>query len=148
MGILDILGGPLAPIFNIVDKLIPDTTAATALKLQLEAARQAGEFQIADSQINTNIEDAKSEHWIQYGWRPFIGWICGGALGYTYILRPLMTDIASFFGHQVALTTLDIGSLMPVLLGMLGLGAMRTIEKSPDAVSQVISSFTGKGKPQ
>lgn len=63
------------------------------------------------------------------GWRPAVGWVCATAFGWTFIVAPLVAYIAALLGFAGKLPELDLSQLMPVLLGMLGLGAMRTVEK-------------------
>ena len=63
------------------------------------------------------------------GWRPFIGWTCGAALAYTYVVQPLLIFILAQSGYLVEMPALDIAGLMPVLMGILGLGGMRSYEK-------------------
>ena len=62
------------------------------------------------------------------GWRPFIGWVCGVALLYNFILRDI---IAWVFPEQIP-PALQMDHLITILLGMLGLGGLRTYEKLKD----------------
>ncbi len=63
------------------------------------------------------------------GWRPFVGWVCGFALAYNFILRDLLIW---FIGPEQVPPALQMEHLMTVLIGMLGLGGMRTFEKFKD----------------
>ena len=82
-------------------------------------------------QIQINIEEAKSPSLFVAGWRPFVGWTCGAALCYAAILEPVMR-----FGATVLLTykggfpVIDTMLTLQVLLGLLGLGGLRTFEKT------------------
>ena len=68
------------------------------------------------------------------GWRPFIGWICGLALGWHFILHPMVVWYMSLFRPTLELPPpLDLSQLYPVVLGMLGLGAFRSYEKARGA---------------
>ena len=83
------------------------------------------------AQILTNREEAKSANVFVSGWRPFIGWTCGFALAYHFILAPLILFGVAITGQEIpSLPVFDMESLMTVLLGMLGLGSLRTFEKS------------------
>lgn len=62
------------------------------------------------------------------GWRPFIGWVCGVALLYNFILR----DIIAWLSPNIMPPALQMEHLLTVLLGMLGLGGLRTYEKLKD----------------
>jgi len=63
------------------------------------------------------------------GWRPFIGWSCGVALAWNYIAQPVLVFTLAQTGNLVELPALDMSQMMPVLMGMLGLGGLRTFEK-------------------
>jgi hypothetical protein len=63
------------------------------------------------------------------GWRPFIGWSCGVALAWTYVITPVLHFILAQTGNLVELPAMDMSQMMPVLLGMLGLGGLRSFEK-------------------
>lgn len=130
---------PLIPIIGLVgsilDKLIPDKDAAAKAKAELETLLATQELQVQLAQIQTNIEEAKSPHLWTSGWRPYIGWACGTAFVYAYIVQPILMFLVHAYGNadmvrQVALMpSLDLATMLPVLLGMLGLGVYRTAEK-------------------
>lgn len=124
------------PLSKLIDRLIPDPQAAAAAKLELAKEQNAAalqEFQtavqadVAQSQIN-QVEAASKDMFVS-GWRPFIGWVCGIAFGYHYILQPLLAFGMASAGHTVPLPAFDMSELSTVLMGMLGLGGLRTIEK-------------------
>lgn len=132
----------IAPIISIVgsiiDKVIPDKAAAERAKTEFFAQAQAHEFQLMLEQIKVNTAEAASTNWFVAGWRPFVGWTCGVALAYTYILLPFLQFFVFTFGGVTMvnklsrLPALDLGQLLPILVGMLGLGVMRTFEKVKD----------------
>ena len=68
-------------------------------------------------------------------WRPFIGWTCGVALAYEYVLRPIVGGIARVFGASWEFPTLDMATLMPLVLGMIGLIASRSYDKKNGVAS-------------
>jgi hypothetical protein len=115
---------------KIFDKVIPDKAAAEKAKLELEAALQSQEFQLALEQIKVNTEEAKSTNWFVAGWRPACGWIGALALGYAAILEPLIRFFAVVvFKYSGGFPVLDTTITMQILFGILGLGAYRSIEK-------------------
>jgi hypothetical protein len=64
------------------------------------------------------------------GWRPFIGWVCGSAFAYHFVLQPVIVFVVLAVGVDLPpLPEFDMTSLMTVLMGMLGLGGLRTYEK-------------------
>ena len=77
-----------------------------------------------------NKQEAANNSVFVAGWRPFIGWICGSALASDFMVRPLATWIATLSGHPIQYPSLDLSTLLTLLLGMLGLGAMRSYDKT------------------
>jgi len=125
------LDDAIAAGLSIVNKLIPDPEKKAAAALEAVRMRQAGEFkyidanlQAAQMQADINKIEAGSSSLFVAGWRPGAGWVCVLALAYQFLLRPLSIG----FGFA-AMPTLDTGDLLTVLLGMLGLGGLRTAEK-------------------
>lgn len=121
---------------GLLDKLIPDPKAADEAKLKMLQMIQTGELaqltadtDLAKGQISVNQVEATSSSIFVAGWRPFIGWMAGFTIGFKYIFGPLLTMFAQLVGHPIELPVLDASELWPVLIGMLGLGGMRTVEK-------------------
>ena len=124
----------IAPIFGLVgtviDRLIPDKTAAEKAKLEMAGALQAQEFQIQIEQIRVNAEEAKSTNWFVAGGRPAVMWICGFALAYAAVIEPIARFAAKvWFGYTGDFPVIDTDLTMQVLFGILGLGAFRSAEK-------------------
>lgn len=123
-------------ISNLLDKIIPDPAAREKAKLELLAAERESDlkqFQMALSadQMQTDINkiEAASADIFVAGWRPFIGWVCGVAFAYHFIVQPLLAFAIANSGGEVKLPVFDMNALSTVLMGMLGLGGLRTIEK-------------------
>lgn len=121
---------------GIIDKLIPDPQAKAEMKLKMLELRQQGEFkqleadlQLAQGQIDTNKLEAASPDNFRAGWRPFIGWVCGVGFGIQFVFGPLGTWLSALLGHPTAFPVMDLDQMLPILFGMLGLGAYRTYEK-------------------
>ena len=83
----------------------------------------------AQMQADVNKTEAANPNLFVAGWRPFIGWVCGTGLLVQFLVNPLFTWAAALYGRPVAFPALDLGTLVTLLFGMLGLGAMRTVEK-------------------
>lgn len=122
------IGEAAEAVKGIVDKFFPDKSeeAKNALSLQIAVMQQ--DTAMAQMQADVNKAEASSPSVFVAGWRPFVGWVCGAGFCVT-ILGPLLSWIAALAGHPVAFPALDTESLMTLLLGMLGLGGMRTAEK-------------------
>jgi holin (3TMs family) len=122
-------------LFKLIDKVIPDPQAK--LEAQREALRmqQAGEFKqmetdlaLALGQLDVNKIEAAAPDLFRGGWRPAVGWVCVIGLLYTYLGQPLLAW-ASGIWSVPAPPSLDLGDLLILLGGMLGLGSMRTMER-------------------
>jgi hypothetical protein len=124
-------------LVTLVDKLLPDPTAQAHAKMELLRLAQTGELaqltatkDIALAQIGVNQADAAGASTMQRNWRPFIGWVCGAALGWDTLLRPLLHFAAAWAGHPIPDTpALQSEQLYGLLAGLLGLGGFRTFEK-------------------
>lgn len=93
---------------------------------------ERGKLDIAFNKLQTeiNLLEAKSVSIFVSGWRPFVGWVCGVSLGFNFIIRPVINYSLSVFSPVTPLMeSLDMATLMPLLMGMLGFGALRTYEK-------------------
>ena len=108
---------------TVINKIWPDKTEQE--KQQLAAA-----VAMVQGQIDTNKAEATSTSTFVAGWRPFIGWVCGTALAYTYLGYPLLLWITSVWFPHVNVPKLgNDGMLYELLFGMLGMGGLRTFEK-------------------
>lgn len=127
----------IGPVTGLLDKFIEDKDAKNAMAHEIATMAEKAAHEAAMAQIEVNKAEAASGSVFKGGWRPFIGWVCGVAFAYHFILQPLL-----IFGVTVAGVTLpplpefDMASLMPVLLGMLGLGGLRTVEKIKDKAAK------------
>ena len=122
---------------GLIDRLFPDPAAKAAAQMELLKMQQAGELaqlaaetDLAKLQIQTNIEEAKSTNWWVAGWRPAIGWVCGAGLAYAALVEPFARFAAKvWFGYSGEFPVIDTDLTLQILMGMLGLGAMRSVEK-------------------
>jgi hypothetical protein len=118
---MDITG--LSGLINTaVARIWPDKTEAE--KQQLAAA-----VMVVQGQMDINKVEAANPSVFVSGWRPFIGWVCGSACAWNWIGLPIAKLAAVVLGHSIDLSPADLTEMMPVLLGMLGLGGLRTLEK-------------------
>lgn len=132
------IAAAIGPVFTFLDtalkRAFPDKTERDRIQGALEQAMLQGDVALLQGQLAINAEEAKHESIFVSGWRPFIGWVCGSAFAWTFVVGPMLVWGVALFGHEPPkLLLLDTNAIMPVLLGMLGLGGLRTFEKVQDA---------------
>ena len=110
---------------KVLDKFIQDKDLKA--KLQHEMDMQLHNANLA--QIDVNKAEAASGSIFKGGWRPFVGWVCGVAMLYHFLLQHIIVFTLSAAGITFDLPEFDMGSLMTILMGLLGLGGLRTFEK-------------------
>jgi hypothetical protein len=115
----------IAAGLKIVDKFVPDPQAKIAAEADLR--RDLQEWDRA--QAETNTAEAQSGGWFVAGWRPWIGWVCGAAMAYQYVISPLVVWGAALAGHPIPMPPRLDDMLWELMFGMLGLGGLRTFEK-------------------
>ncbi len=126
----DLLKSALGPIMDGVLRFIPDKNARAEAKEQFEGQILAAMTSIVQGQLSINMKEAEHASIFVAGWRPAIGWICGTGLLWNYVLQPIIMWVGFLFGYDLsAAPNLDIGELMGLLGGMLGMGGLRTYEK-------------------
>lgn len=113
------------PISNILDKFVADKDLKQKLEHELKTELHRANM----AQIEVNKEEAKHRTVFVAGWRPFTGWVCATALAYHFILEPVIVFGLALYNIQLTLPQFDMASLLTVLMGMLGLGGLRTYEK-------------------
>ena len=126
---LDPISGVLQIGSQLIDRLWPDPAQAAQAKLQLLTLEQNGELDQIKGQLAINAAEAANTSVFVSGWRPFIGWVCGSGFAVQFVVGPLGQWASSLLGHTTSFPALDVGTMMPLLLGMLGLGGLRTAEK-------------------
>jgi hypothetical protein len=120
----------ISPVADLLNKFVPDQTEKLKLAHEIATLAQKQAHENALAQIEVNKVEAASNSIFKSGWRPAIGWVCGFAFAYHFVLQPLLVFILTYAGHPVPeLPEFDMASLMTVLGGLLGLGGLRTFEK-------------------
>jgi hypothetical protein len=121
----------LLPIIgDVLGRFLPEDKEARAkAEREIEQKLTTHLAQIDLAQLEINKAEASHRSIFVAGWRPFIGWTCGLALAWTYVGVPILQFILAQTGHLIDLPSLDMSQMMPVLMGMLGLGGLRTFEK-------------------
>ena len=120
----------IAPVTGLLDKFIEDKDQKNALAHEIAtlAEKQAHEAQLA--QIEVNKQEAQHRSIFVSGWRPFVGWITAVSLAWHFILAPIILFTTAIVGVEIPqLPSFDMETLTTILLGMLGLGGLRSFEK-------------------
>ena len=110
----------LPDLVGLVKKWIPDRAAQDAAVAEITLSVNAAAAKVGDAMVI----DAGSGKWFQAGWRPSLGWLCAAGLSLHYLVFP----IAGMFDKAIV-SPLDVGSLLSLVMALLGLGGLRTIEK-------------------
>lgn len=113
---------------KVIDRIWPDPVQQANAKFELFKLQQSGELAMIAGQLEINKVEAANPSVFVSGWRPFVGWVCGGGLVYSFIANPLLSWASNIWSFPVP-PTLDLGTLLTVLGGLLGLGGLRTMEK-------------------
>tara|TARA_B110000858_G_C17787021_1_gene467770 strand:- start:1488 stop:1865 length:378 start_codon:yes stop_codon:yes gene_type:complete len=121
MSIMSLIG----PATKLLDKFIPDADTKQKIAHELATMSEKHAQSIALAQIELNTAEAKG-NWFQSGWRPATGWVCVAGFTVNFLVSP----IAAAF--EITIPQADTTVMLPVLLGMLGLGTMRTAERIKD----------------
>lgn len=109
---------------SVIDRLWPNKSEQE--KAELQAA-----MMVVQGQLEVNKAEAASSSVFVAGWRPFIGWVCGAACAWNWIGLPVVkAALLTFTSIKLDLAPADLTEMLPVLMGMLGLGALRTYEKT------------------
>ena len=131
---------PISALFtlgeSIIERVWPDQNKRAEQMQKLEELKQKGDIAelqahitLLTGQMEINKIEAASSSIFVSGWRPFVGWCCGVGLAYASIIEPLMRFIAKLNGYDGDFPVIDTTLTMQVLIGMLGLGVMRSREK-------------------
>lgn len=120
----------IAPVTSLLDKFIPDADTKQKIAHELATMSQKHAQELAKGQLEINKTEAAHRSLFVAGWRPFLGWILASAMGWHFVFAPMTMFFCAYLGVNIPeLPVFDMDSLMTVLLGMLGLGGLRTAEK-------------------
>ena len=123
----NLLGGDLVKsVGGIIDSLHTSQEEKDNAKIKLQAL----ENELKTKQIDVNKVEAVHRSIFVAGWRPFLGWVSGISVAFVYLFQPFIVMVLKIFGSDIELPTLDLSQLMPLILGMLGLGGLRSFEKA------------------
>ena len=120
----------IGPATKLLGKFIEDKDTKNKLAHDIATMAEKHAQELAKGQLEINKAEAQHRSIFVAGWRPFIGWTCGIALCWHFVLAPVTIFLCAYIGMDIPnLPSFDMASLMTVLMGMLGLGGLRTFEK-------------------
>ena len=119
----------IGPVTGLLDKFIEDKDQKNALAHEIATMSQKYAQEIAQGQMAINQVEAANSNLMVSGWRPFIGWTCGLGMFGNFITIPFSNFVLALLELDIVIPLVPLETMMPVLMGMLGLGAMRTYEK-------------------
>lgn len=115
----------IGPVTGLLDKFVEDKDQKAKLAHEIATLAEKQAHAQVMAQIEVNKAEAQHASIFVAGWRPFIGWVCGWALAYHFIAQPVIVLFTDLKTPQF-----DMGTLTTILMGMLGLGGLRTFEKA------------------
>ena len=110
---------------TVLNKFVADKDLKAKLEHELKTAFHSANL----AQIDLNKQEAAHKRMFVAGWRPFVGWTCGVALAYHFVISPILGFVLVLAGVNTELPSFDFSQLSTILMGMLGLGGLRSYEK-------------------
>ena len=134
--LLALLPTLLPTITGVLDRVLPDQAAAAKAKLEMEA--RLLEAAVSQSSLQAEINKVEAGHTSIFvsGWRPYIGWVCGMAMAWTFLLAPVLSWLLPVTGVVAVVPPLQTEYLLELVLAMLGLGGLRSFEKLRGVAAQ------------
>ena len=112
----------IGPATKLIGKFVRDKDKQAQLAHEISTMAEKHGQELALAQIKLNTEEAKG-NWFQSSWRPLVGWICAMSLGINFMVAPICS------GFGITIPQADMSVMMPLLLGMLGIGGLRSLDK-------------------
>ena len=129
---MSIVSALIAPLTGVLDKVVPDATERARLAHEIATMSDQHAQQALLAQLQINKAEAASGSTFKGGWRPAVGWVCAASFAYNFLVYPIagaLYGIYGFYEWAEVAPVLDMGPMMTVLGGMLGIGGLRTYEK-------------------
>jgi hypothetical protein len=127
---MSILPSLIEPISSLLDKFVENKDQKNLLAHRIATMAERHAHELAKGQLEVNKVEAAHNNMFVAGWRPAVGWICATGMAGNFILIPMANFILALVESEIVIPLIALSEMMPVLLGMLGLGAMRTVEKA------------------
>ena len=119
----------IGPVTSLLDKFVEDKDQKAKLAHEVATMAQRHAQELAKAQLEVNKAEAQHRSLFVSGWRPAVGWCCVFGMMGNFMVIPFANFVLALLKINVVVPLIDTATMMPVLMGMLGLGAMRTYEK-------------------
>lgn len=126
---MTILTSLIGPVTGLLDKFIEDKDQKNAIAFELSTMAEKHAQELAKGQLEVNKTEAAHKSLFVAGWRPAVGWVCVAGMAGNFIVIPMANFALALSHSDIVIPLVALSEMMPVLMGMLGLGAMRTAEK-------------------
>mgnify|MGYP001026530245 FL=1 len=120
----------IGPVTGLLDKFIEDKDKKNAIAHKIATMAQEHAQELSKAQIEVNKKEAEHKSLFVAGWRPAVGWVCCLGMASNFLVIPMANFALALSNSTIVIPLIALSEMMPVLLGMLGLGAMRTVEKA------------------
>ena len=120
----------IGPVTGLLDKFIEDKDQKAKLAHEVATMAQRHAQELAKAQLEVNKAEAAHNSMFVAGWRPAVGWCCVLGMAGNFLIIPMTNFVLALMAIEVVIPLIDLETMMPVLMGMLGLGAMRSYEKT------------------
>jgi hypothetical protein len=127
---MSIITALIQPVTKLLDKVIPDADTKQRIAHEIATLAETQAHEIAKAQIEVNRTEAGNKNLFVAGWRPAVGWVCCLGMASNFLVIPLANFALALSGSPVVVPLIDLSTMLPVLMGMLGLGGLRTYEKT------------------
>jgi len=126
---LSMLGSLIGPVSSILDKVIPDKDLREKLAHDIATMAERHAHEQIQAQLEINKTEAAHKNLFVAGWRPACGWVCVLGMAGNFLIIPMANMALELLETGVVVPMIDLSTMLPVLMGMLGLGGLRTFEK-------------------
>ena len=128
---MTLLAALVGPVTGLLDKFIPDADTKQKIAFELATMAETHAQELAKAQLDVNKVEASNPSLFVAGWRPATGWVCVLGMAGNFLVIPFANFVMALtMDTPVTVPLIPLDTMLPVLLGMLGLGGLRTFEKT------------------
>ena len=120
----------IGPVASLLEKFIPDKDLRSRLSHEIATMAEKNAHEQIKAQLDINKTEAQHNSLFVSGWRPAVGWTCCLGMAANFLIIPMTNFALALASSNISIPLIDLETMLPVLLGMLGLGGMRSFEKS------------------